>query len=247
MGQEADPHADHHREDTEVGRRVWEGRRSSVYSLHAASYRGACSILVKEPMRRPIFAVVFAAIALLSACAQPSSSVSVSKQAGAIACDSFIKAGSALAAEIGAYTEKPACERKYHPGGAGYAETLSLGAFHRTDDGKGQIWSVIMRAYGDLGGQRPGFDEQTLQGDRNFRHLADVTPTGLPGNAGPARVSTFDIGNMGLACVDALTDNKDGSHTVVSLCRSTAIDATDAERFALAQSIAANDLPGITP
>lgn len=205
------------------------------------------NFLGNKAMKSRLSLAALCAAALLSACAQPSGSTATGKKAGPIACDSFIKAGSALAADIGAYTEKPECERKYHPGGEGYAETFSLGAFHRTDGGKGQIWSVIARAYGDLDGEQLGFDEQTLQGDRNFRHLADVMPSGLPGNTGPARVSTFDLGNMGLACVDAFTANKDGSHTAISLCRSTEIDATDAERLALAQTIAANDLAGLTP
>lgn len=198
-------------------------------------------------MRRPIFAVVFAAIALLSACAQPSGSVSASKQAGAIACDSFIKAGSALAAEIDAYTEKPACERRNHPGGDGYAELYWLHALKRIDFKEGQMWALFARVYGDLDDKQPQLDEDTFSKDRNFRHLADVMPASLPGNAGAAKVSTFDMDELGFTCVDALTNNPDRSHTIVNLCRSISLNASDAERLALAQSIAANDLSGVTP
>ncbi len=184
---------------------------------------------------------------LLASCAQGVSPGATGKSAGSISCDGFIKKESVLASEIGAFTEKPACERKYHPGGQGYVEIYRLGAFHRGQDATKQLWSVIMRAYGPLDGAPVSFNEDTLEQDRNFRKLSAVTPEKLAGNSGPAQVSTFDIGSVGHVCVDAFTKNADGSHTVVDLCRSVDINATDAERLALAQSIASVDMPDITP
>lgn len=198
-------------------------------------------------MRHLALAVLCAMPLLLTACAQGVSPASTGKASGKISCDSFIKAGSALAADIAQYSERPKCERKYHPGGEEYIEVYQLGAFHRGQDDAHQIWSVLMRAYGSLTGAQPGFSEETLEGDKNFRKLSDVTPMQLAGNSGPAQVSTFDIGSLGFVCVDAFTNNVNGSHTVISMCRSLDIGAKDATRQALAQSIALVDMPDVTP
>ncbi|MDY0872182.1 hypothetical protein [Dongia rigui] len=243
-------------EDDEQGEEVARIERWSCAfdrDLACDQWQCVCPITYLEqimPSRHLLAAI--GAVALISACTQVATPGTTGKKSGTIACDGFVKPGSALALELQDFKDAPKCSRAFHPGGQGYYEAYSLAARDRVNpaaSGPQQIWVLLFRFYGGTARDAQRLDEKSFDHIENFRTLSGGLKSDLPGLIGDVPAVTFDVAEAGLTmvCLDALTANKDGSHTVVDICRSTSTATADAERLTMAQAIAQNDLPSTTP